>query len=98
MFAQALHDADSPDGVLDLSQLALELFDVLLHVTEDGSAAVPAHPRVVYDILCPDPLGLLYRQQLPHQVLRFEAHTAPVVGVEFYPLCHDFLLQLHLVL
>jgi hypothetical protein len=64
---ETLHDADGSDGVLDLSELALELLDVLLDVVEDGGAAhVVGHPRVIDDVLRLYPLVVVNRQQFLH--------------------------------
>lgn len=66
IFPEALHDADGSDGVFDLSELAFELFDVFLHVTEDGIANVVGHPGMIDDVFSLYPLVVVNRQQLTH--------------------------------
>lgn len=97
LFGEALHDADGADGVFDLPQSAFELFDVLLHVAEVVICEITDHPRVVYDVLCLYAPLLFDRQQLTHQVPCRRTHIAPIIGVKFYSLRQDFLLEFHLV-
>lgn len=65
-FAESLHDGDGTDGILDLSQLKLELLDVFLHVGEDDGRDFSSHPLVVDDVCCSNPLLIINGQQLPH--------------------------------
>jgi hypothetical protein len=64
--SETLHDADCPNCIPHLSQLAFEFLYVVLDRVEVVVGGFTLHPRVVDDVLSFNPLGLLNGQQFSH--------------------------------